>query len=166
MSHPNESDPRARTGPGVAPVYEGVFEDAPRALGDDRSIGEIVGDLGEGLSTLMRQEVALAKAEAGQTAKRAGASAGLFAGAAVAALMVVTFLSLALWWVLGRAFGTADAPALAPAGLIVAAIWAVVAAILAAVGKSQLDKAPGVPQTQETLSQIPDALKGDEEKNR
>ena len=143
-----------------------VTDDAARLPGDDRSIGEIFGDLGEGLSTLMRQEVALAKAELGQTAKRAGAGAGMFAGAAIGALMVLTFLSLALWWLLGRAIGSQDEPALALSGLIVAAIWAVIAAILAAVGRSQLKKAEGAPQTKETLTQIPDALKGDEEKNR
>lgn len=140
--------------------------ESPRVPGDDRSIGQIVGDLGQDLSTLMRQEVALAKAEASQTAKRYGAGAGMFAGAAVGALMVATFLSLALWWVIGAAIGTADAPALALSGLIVAVIWAVIAAILAAIGKSQMNKAPGVPQTKESLTQIPDALKGDEEKNR
>ena len=47
-----------------------------------------------------------------------------------------------------------------------AVIWAVVAVVLAAVGRSEITKAPGVPKTQETLTQIPDALKGDEEKNR
>ena len=151
---------------GATAVPPPTAEESPRLPGDDRSIGEIVGDLGEGLSTLMRQEVALAKAELSQTAKKAGAGAGMFAGAAIGALMAVTFISLALWWLLGRVFGTADAPALALSGVIVFAIWAVIAAILAAVGRSQLKKAQGAPQTKETLTQIPDALKGDEEKNR
>ncbi|SDB89017.1 Putative Holin-X, holin superfamily III [Raineyella antarctica] len=165
MSQPSQySSPPPRAASGVTP--SGATVEPARVPGDDRSIGEIVGDLGEGLSTLLRQEVALAKAEASETAKRAGAGAGMFAGAAVAALMVATFVSLALWWVIGRAIGTADAPALAPSGLIVAAIWAVVAAILAVVGRSQMKKAAGVPQTKETLTQIPDALKGHEENNR
>ncbi|QGF22490.1 phage holin family protein [Raineyella fluvialis] len=157
MSHPYQP---------VTPEARGSDPDSPRLPGDERSIGEIVGDLGEDLSTLMRQEVALAKAEASQTAKHYGAGAGMFAGAAVGGLMVVTFLSLALWWVIGRAIGTAAEPALAPAGLIVAVIWAIIAAILVAVGRSQMKKAPGVPQTKESLTQIPDALKGDEENNR
>jgi hypothetical protein len=167
MSHPYQpTPPPQRSHPDDVPLTVGPVDDVPRQPGDDRSIGEIVGDLGDGLSTLMRQEVALAKAEVSQTAKRAGAGAGMFAGAAVGALMVLTFLSLALWWLIGRSIGSVDAPALALSGVIVAAVWAVIAAILAAVGKSQLNKAQGAPKTMETLTKIPDALKGDEEKTR
>ena len=46
----------------------------------------------------MQQEVALAKAEATQAAKRAGKGAGMFAGAGFAGYFVVLFLSVALWW--------------------------------------------------------------------
>lgn len=96
MTHPHEPNT----------PYRVPDPESPRVPGDDRSIGQIVGDLGQDLSTLMRQEVALAQAEASQTAKRYGAGAGMFAGAAVGALMVATFLSLALWWVIGAAIGT------------------------------------------------------------
>ena len=39
---------------------------------DTASLGDIVGDISAGLSTLMRQEVALAKAEARESASQAG----------------------------------------------------------------------------------------------
>lgn len=148
-----------QTGPDGLPVDGRLAE-------DNRSLGEIISDVSQGLSHLMRQELALAKAELSQTAKRAGTGAGMFAGAAIGGLMVLVFLSQALWWVLGRAIGSQAEPALGLSGLIVAVVWAIIAGILAAVGKSQLNKAEGVPQTQDTLSKIPDAVKGNEEENR
>lgn len=122
---------------------------------EDRSIGEILSDVTTDLSTLIRQELELAKAELKQTATRAGTGAGLFGGAAVAGHMVLLFVSIALWWSLGMLIGHGWS------GLIVAVIWAIVAAILAVTGKGQLARARGIPQTTETVAKIPDALKGD-----
>lgn len=124
--------------------------------GEDRSIGEILGDVTTDLSTLMRQELELAKAELKQTATRAGTGAGLFGGAAVAGHMVLLFLSLAIWWSLGNLIG------LGWSALIVAVIWAVIAAVLAVTGRSQLARARGIPATTDTVAKIPDALKGNE----
>jgi len=123
---------------------------------EDRSIGEILGDVTTDLSTLMRQELELAKAELKQTATRAGTGAGLFGGAAVAGHMVLLFLSISVWWALGMLIGHGWS------GLIVAAIWAIVAAILAVTGRTQLSRVRGVPQTTETVAKIPEALKGNE----
>ena len=69
------------------------------------SIGELFSHVTEDLSTLMRQEVALAKAEATQSAKKAGKGAGMLAGAGVAGFFVLMFLSVAAWWGLGTAIG-------------------------------------------------------------
>ena len=124
--------------------------------GEDRSIGEILSDVATDLSTLMRQELELAKAELKQTATRAGAGAGMFGGAAVAGHMVLVFLSLALWWGLGNLIG------LGWSGLIVAVVWAIIGAVLAVTGKGQLARARGIPATTDTVSKIPDALKGNE----
>ena len=129
----------------------------------EASVGELVGQVSRDLSTLIRQEMELARAEARETAKRVGAGAGMLAGAAWSAQMLLLFASLALWWALGVAFGDgADEPALAPAGLVVAALWAVVALVLALVGRRRLNQAKGLPQTAETLQKIPTALKGQE----
>ncbi|HEX2857710.1 MAG TPA: phage holin family protein [Propionibacteriaceae bacterium] len=152
--------------PPGAVATDGLPQDGTRLPRDDRSIGQIMGDLSQDLSTLVRQEMALARAEMEQTIKRSSKGAGMFGGAGIAGYMVLLFLSLALWWLLARAFGSTAHPALALSGLVVAVIWAIIAAILAAVGKSEMKKAPGVHETKETVTQIPNALKGDEEKNR
>ena len=149
-----------------AVVTDGLPQDGSRLPEDDRSIGQILSDLSQDLSTLMRQETALARAEIQQTVKRGSKGAGMLGGAGVAASMALLFVSLAVWWALGWGIGSPARPDLGWSGLIVALAGAVVAAILAAVGKSEMTKAPGVHETKETLTQIPDALKGDEEKNR
>jgi hypothetical protein len=126
---------------------------------DDRSIGDLVSEVSRDLSTLIRQEIELAKAEATQSAKRAGKGAGMFGGAGVAGHMVLLFLSLALWWALGTVMGGGWS------GLVVAAVWAVVAAVLAARGRSEIKAVEGLPRTADSVKKIPDALRGHEEKN-
>jgi hypothetical protein len=120
---------------------------------DNASLGELLGDVTRDLSTLMRQEVELAKAEAKQSASRAGKGAGMLAGAGVGGHFVLLFLSLALMWALG---------AIMPLGwsaLIVAVVWAIIAAVLASIGRKELKQIKGLPQTGETLSEIPPTLK-------
>lgn len=129
----------------------------------DASVGQLFGEVTRDLSTLIRQEVALAKAEATESAKKAGMGAGLLGGAAWAAHFVLLFLSLTLWWVLGALLGEGDRePALGWSALIVTLIWAVIAAVLALRGKKELQKTKGLPQTADSLKKIPDALKGQE----
>ena len=120
---------------------------------DNASLGELLGDVTRDLSTLMRQEVELAKAELKQSATRAGKGGGMLAGAGVAGHFVLVFLSLALMFALG---------ALMPLGwaaVIVAVIWAIIAAVLASMGRKNLKEIKGLPQTGETLSEIPPTLK-------
>lgn len=122
----------------------------------DRSLGELISEVTEDLSTLMRQEVELAKAELAQSARRAGKAAGLFSGSAVAGHFALMFLSVALWWALGSAIG------LGWSGLVVGILWAIAAAVLAAAGRSSLKSVRGLPRTTATVKKIPDALKGNE----
>jgi hypothetical protein len=126
---------------------------------DRPSIGGLLSDVSKDFSDLVRQEIALAKAEATQSATRAGKSAGMFGGAAIGGYFVLLFLSIALWWGLGSATGRTWS------AIIVAAIWAVIAAILALVGKKQMDSVRGLPRTAETVKKIPPAMKGHEEEN-
>jgi hypothetical protein len=105
------------------------------------------------MSTLMRQEVELAKVEIKQSATRAGKGAGMLAGAGVAGHFVLLFLSLALWWALATLMGGGWS------AVVVAVIWAIVAAILAAMGRKELNAIKGMPQTAETLQEIPPTLK-------
>lgn len=127
---------------------------------ETRSIGEILTDVGQNVTTLLRQEVELAKAEAKQSASKAGKGIGMYAGAAVAGLLFLVFLSIAAWWALGTVIGNGWS------GLIVAVVWAIIAAVLASVGKKELDKIRGLPKTAETVGQIPNAVKGHEERNQ
>ncbi len=129
----------------------------------DASIGELLGNISEDFSTLVRQEMELAKAEISQTVNRAGKGAGMFGGAGLAGYFTLLFLSLALWWALGAMIGQGDAePALGWSALIVAVIWGIVAAILAVTGRKELKEAEGIPRTTQTVKKIPDAVKGQE----
>ncbi|MFF2346358.1 phage holin family protein [Pseudarthrobacter sp. NPDC058119] len=120
---------------------------------ENASLGELLGDVTRDLSTLMRQEVELAKAELKQTTTRAGKGGGMLAGAGIGGHFVLLFLSLALMWALGAVM------ALGWAALIVAVIWAIIAAVLASLGRKELKQIKGLPQTGETLSEIPPTLK-------
>lgn len=122
------------------------------------SVGELLGDISRDISTLMRQEVELAKAEAKQTVTKTGTGVGMFGGAGLAAHFVLLFLSIALWWGLGNQMGRTWA------ALVVALIWAIIAAVLAVMGRAQLKKAKGLPQTAATVKKIPDAARGNEER--
>ena len=133
-----------------------IPEPAPSAAhqkADNASLGELLGDVTRDLSTLMRQEVELAKAELKQSATKAGKGSGMLAGAGVAGHFVLLFLSLGLMFALG---------ALMPLGwaaVIVAVIWGIIAAVLASIGRKELKQIKGLPQTGETLSEIPPTLK-------
>lgn len=102
------------------------------------------------VKTLLRQELDLAKAEVGEQAGKAGKGAGMFAGAAVAALMMVIFASIAAWW------GLAHLVDPAWAALIVTAVWAVIAAVLVVVGRGVLKSISVTPQrTLDSIKRIP-----------
>jgi uncharacterized membrane protein YqjE len=60
------------------------------------SVGELVREASEQVSTLVRAEIELAKAELGQTAKRGGVAAVLFGAAAVVLLLSLPFGFVAL----------------------------------------------------------------------
>ena len=144
------------------PPRQGVLETA-----DGRTIGEVLGDVTRNISTLLQQEVALAKAEATQAGTRAGKGIGMFAGAAVAGLLFLVFLSLSAMWGLGQFMGEgSDDTGNQWSSLIVAVVWAIVAGILALAGKKEFERIRGLPQTADTVGKIPNALKGQEELNR
>jgi len=124
-------------------------------------LGDLLGDVTRDLSTLLHQEVELAKAEARQSAKAAAKGGSMYAGAAVAGHFVLLFLSVALWWALGDAMDS-----WAWSAVIVAVVWAVVAAVLAARGRAESRRISGLAQTSDSVKKIPNALQGHEEKNR
>jgi fatty acid desaturase len=109
------------------------------------------------VSTLIRQEMALAKAELKESAVTTAKGAGMLGGAGYAASMTVLFLSLALWAALATLIGWGWS------GVVVAVVWAIIAAILFAVGRRRLAEVKGAPQTVETLQEIPGTLRRNEE---
>lgn len=118
------------------------------------SVGQLIGEVSKDLSTLMRQELELAKVEVMAEAKKAGAGAGLFGAAGFAGYMVALFLSLALMWALASAIPTGWA------GLIVAVLWGIVGAVAFVLGKKKFQQVNPKPErTVETLQQVPGALK-------
>jgi hypothetical protein len=119
------------------------------------SVGELIGNVTRDLSTLMRQELALAQAELKQEASKTAKGAAMLGGAGFAAFFVVLFLSLALWAGLSNLMDPGWA------GLIVAVLWAVIAGALFAVGRQRMRQVHPKPErTVDTLSNVPDALKG------
>lgn len=136
------------------------YEEMPETGPGSKSIGEAIGDVTRDISVLVQQELALAKAEARQSVARAGQTAGMFAGAGVAAFLFVVFLSIALWVAISDLTGPGWG------AFIVAVIWLVAAAVLFAVARAQMKKITGLQQTTESVRQVPNALTGHEERNR
>lgn len=120
----------------------------PDRSSDERSLGELVGDVTKDLAELMRQEVDLAKAELRTEAKGLSQAGAMFGGAGVAGLLLAFFASLAAMWGLGEVMH------LGWAALIVAAVWGVVGALLYSLGRNRIKTVSLVPErTVETLKE-------------
>lgn len=134
---PRHVDPPLGTSPAGAPPTE-----------DQRSLGEIVGDIADNLSTLVKQEMELARTELKQEAAKAGKGAGMLGGAGVAGLLTLFFASLALTYLLDNWMPVELA------ALITTVLWAVVAGVLAMTGRKALKQShPELPRTQQTLKE-------------
>jgi hypothetical protein len=124
----------------------------------DASIGELVAGIQQDLTTLVRGEVELAKAEMRETAQRAGAGAGMLAAAAFLALLAIVLISIALGYGL---VWLGLHPALA--FLIVAVFYLIVAAVLVLVGRSRLEKIKGPERAKRAATRIGQALRRESE---
>jgi hypothetical protein len=101
----------------------------------DASVGELVSRVVTDLSTLMRQELALAKAELKQDAARAGAAAAFFGIGGLGGLMALVFLSVALM------FGLVAAGVWTwLSALIVGLLWGAIAVIGLLLGRSAVKR--------------------------
>lgn len=115
---------------------------------DPRSLGEIVGDISSGMSTLIRQEMELARTELKQEVRTVGKGAGMLGGAGVAGHLALWFASLALVFLFDNWMP------IELAALIVTVLWGIAAAVLVARGRQQLKEAdPQLPKTQQTLKE-------------
>ena len=122
----------------------------PGAAGpeDTRSLGAIVGDISSNLSTLVRQEMELARTELKQEVRQLGKGVGMLGGAGVAGHLTLWFLSLALVFLLDNWMPVELG------ALIVAVVWGIVAAVLGMRGRQEIKEAdPQLPQTQQSLKE-------------
>ena len=126
-----------------------------------RSVGELLSEVSTDLSTLMRQEMALAKAEMKEEVAKTGKAAGMLGGAGFAGYMVALFVSIAAWWALANGMDEAWA------ALIVAVVWGIIASVLFVIGRKKMREVNPKPErTVSTMKEIPDALKGRQEATR
>jgi len=119
---------------------------------EDPSIGTLVQSAMADMSTLIRSEIELAKAEIGRSAKKAGVSVGLFAvaGVLLAFAGIYFFITiaelLALWMPRWVAF------------LIVTVFLVIVAALAGLIGLRMLKKIEKPERTVETLKDLPEVM--------
>jgi uncharacterized membrane protein YqjE len=99
------------------------------------SVGELVRRASENVSTLVRAEIELAKAELSTTVKRAGIGGGMIAAAVAILIFSVPFLFV----VIAEGLVALGLPRWL-SYLIVWVLFLLVAAVLALIGRSQLRK--------------------------
>lgn len=118
--------------------------------GPERTLGQLVADATADISTIVRSEIALAKAEITGEAKLAGKGVGLLAGAAFVGLLGLVFLFhtlanvIAIWLPLWAGY------------LITTALLFVIAAILGLVGKNSVTKVQ--PKPERTIKNAQDTI--------
>jgi hypothetical protein len=121
----------------------------------DESVGGLISEVATDLSRLMRQELALARAEIREEAVTAGKAGAMLGGSVVAGWMAALFGSLAIVWGLGVWMH------LGWAALIVMAAWAVLGAVLFVVGRKRLRQVNPVPeQTVQSLKEDKEWITG------
>lgn len=123
---------------------------------DDQQIGDLVKQLSEQTSTLVRKELQLAQLEMTEKGKRAGIGAGLFGGAGAVALYGLGALIAAVIMLLA----TAIEPWLS--ALIVAVVLLAVGGVAALMGKKQVQQAvpPQPEQAIQSAKRDVDTVKG------
>ncbi len=98
------------------------------------SLGDLVAAATQNLSTLMKQEVQLAKIEIKREVVAAGKGAGLLGGAGALGALGGIFVSIALAYALNEVLPTFVS------FLLVGVVYLVVAGLLALIGKKSLSK--------------------------
>ena len=120
---------------------------------EEPSVGALVQSAMADVSTLIRSEIELAKAEVGKSAKKAGIGAGAFGAAAVllafsGIFLFVTIAEFLTWLGLERWISY----------LIVWLLLVLLAGIAALVGRSELKKVEKPERTIETLRDLPEVI--------
>lgn len=114
----------------------------------EASVGQLIGELAGDLTTLLRQEMELAKAELKQEVSKAGKGAGLLGGAGYAGLMLGFCASLTLIFLLDLAMP------LWVAALLVTLAWGVAGFVMFQSGRQQMKSVhPAPTQTVDSLKE-------------
>ncbi len=107
----------------------------------ERPVGELLKELSNQTSTLVRKELELAKAEMAEKGKQAGLGAGMFGGAGIVGLLALGSLTACLIAALDTGME------LWLAALIVTVVYGAIAGVLALVGKQKTQEAiPPAPE--------------------
>jgi len=142
-------DPYPNEGGAVSVSRDASYDATPERDVSQASVGELIGEVTADLSTLMRKELELAKAEMKVEATKAGKGLGMLGGAGYAGHMTALFLSFTLAYILMDAFDSIKLGM-----FVVALIWAIAAAILYTKGRAQMKQVnPKPEQTVETLKE-------------
>jgi uncharacterized membrane protein YqjE len=120
---------------------------------DEPSVGTLVQSAMADVSTLIRGEIELAKAEIGKSAKKAGISVGLFAAAGVLA----AFAGIYLFVTIAEALTALGLPRWVSYG-IVTVFLLLIAGLAALIGMRLLKKIEKPERTLETLHDLPEVL--------
>jgi hypothetical protein len=123
--------------------------------GTEPSLGQLIASASRDLTTLVHNEIALAKAELKDDVKHGAKGGAMFGVAGYLALLATVLLSIAAAYglhALGLPLGWAF--------LIVAVVYLLVAGILAMVGKKQIARVKPPEKTIKTTKESVSALKG------
>ena len=133
----------SQTTPGVG----ATTPNGARASGAKRPLGSIVSSVMDGVRSLIRKEVELAKIEVTEAVAVRAKGAGMMAAAGVFALFALVFIAAA---------GSAALDLVLPrwaANLIVGGVFLLIALIVFLVGRRAMKNAPTPQRTQETVKE-------------
>jgi uncharacterized membrane protein YqjE len=134
-----DSEPVLDDGAGTGPRASDMGQ--PPNEQNDKSLAELLNDFGKEMTTLLHQELELAKAEVAAKGKRLGVGAGLLGAAAAAAFLALGALTTCAIVALSAALP------LWLAALIVALLLLGVASLLGLVGRADIQRgSPPVPE--------------------
>jgi hypothetical protein len=124
----------------------------------DESLGELIREATQQASTLLRDEVALARTEIKEDVREAVAGLAMFSAAGVLALLAVLMLSAAAAFGIGRALGEEWAWA---GFVVVGLLYLVGAGVAGLMGKKKAQEIPPpAPRTTKQLKETAAAVKG------
>jgi uncharacterized membrane protein YqjE len=123
----------------------------------DPTIGRLVHDASQDLSTLVHKEIELAKSELKVSVKAGGLGAGLFAAAAFLAVLAIIMLSVAIAYLI---HWNGAGLSLHWAFLIVFGFYVLLAGLLVVLGLRKVKQVRGPDKAIAQGKEIPKALKG------